>query len=92
MAEEKKETPQAPVTQEDPKVLYRQEKVAALKAAVEAGTYQIAPEATAASLLRYLAQTELERRRRSEVSDRDADLSEGLEVNHPDKTQTGPEE
>ncbi len=79
-------------TEESQDLRYRQKKVAALKAAVEAGTYQVDPEAVATSIMRDLAAEELQRRRQARASNGEADFPEGLEVGQPDQAEPGSEE
>lgn len=89
---EKDKPESSQTTEASQDILYRREKVAALKAAVEAGTYNVDPETVATRIIRDLAAQELQRRRQVQTSNGEADLSEGLEVGQPDQAQTGAEE
>lgn len=76
--------------EEQEQMLARQEKLAALKAAIETGSYQPDLKAITDALLRALAEEELQRRRQELKGQ--AQLLEGSEIGAADLPEAGTEE
>lgn len=90
MTDPEKAPPSEAKPEGEEEMLARQERLAALQAAIAAGTYHPDLEALADRLLQELAAEELHRRRQALKGD--ADLPESPEVSPPDAPQTGTEE